>query len=211
MLEETRKNSLLSRLLAYPLRALLWILLKTCRYKVTGEDNLRMSQKRGSSIIMLWHNRLPLIGTSLLKVAPDMSYCAFISNSRDGDIIAAYTTSYKIGSAIRVAHNSREKALKALISRLKIKRDIAIITPDGPRGPAFEVKPGIAIAAKETNASIIPFSWSSNRYWELNSWDKMRIPMPFSTIEAHFNPPIILEKNTPIEDDLALLKAQLAF
>lgn len=209
MLEDTRKSTLLSRILIYPIRFFLRILLLTCKYEVRGSTHLRSSAKRGSSIIMLWHNHLPLIGPSILQAAPELHYCAFISNSRDGDIAAEYTTSYRIGRTIRVPHDSREAALKMLISRLKLKREIAIVTPDGPRGPRHEVKPGIALAAKETNASIIPFSWSASRYWQLNSWDKMQIPKPFSTIIATFNAPIVLEKESALEENLALLKESL--
>lgn len=158
---------------------------------------------------MLWHNHLALIGPSLLKVAKELTYCAFISNSKDGDILADYTTSYRTGRVIRVPHNAKEAALKALISRLKITQDIAIITPDGPRGPRHEVKPGVAVAAKETNASIIPFSWSCNRVFTLKTWDKMEIPKPFSTISASFGPPVYLEKESSLEEDLKRLKLSL--
>lgn len=209
MLESTRKSTLLSRVLIYPIRFFLWALLSTCKYKVTGGEHLKAGVKRGSSIIMLWHNHLPLIGPSILAAAPELTFCAFISNSKDGDIAAEYATSYSIGRTIRVPHDSREVALKTLISRLKLKRDIAIITPDGPRGPRHIVKPGIAIAAKETDASIIPFTWTASNYWELGSWDKMQIPKPFSTIHASFNEPVILSKDTSIEEDLVHLKAKL--
>lgn len=206
---QERKSTLTARLLIYPIRFCLWLLMKTCKYRVSGGEHLRSSAKKGSSIIMLWHNKLPLIGPSILAAAPELSYCAFISNSKDGDIAAEYTTSYSIGRTIRVPHDSREQALKTLISRLRIKKDIAIITPDGPRGPRHEIKPGVAIAAKETNASIIPFSWTCDQVWELKTWDKMQIPKPFSTIQATFGEPVALDKESALENDLAFLKTRL--
>lgn len=209
MIERQRKSTLTARILIYPIRAFLWMLLKTCKYTVTGGENLQKSAKAGSSIIMLWHNHLPLIGPSILAAGQKLSYCAFISNSKDGDIAAEYTTSYKMGSTIRVPHDSRDAALKTLISRLKLKRDVAIITPDGPRGPRHKIKPGIAIAAKETNASIIPFTWTCTNYWELKSWDKMQIPKPFSTIHAIFKTPVTLTKESSIEDDIKFLEVTL--
>lgn len=209
MIEKQRKSTLTARILIYPIRAFLWLLLKTCKYTVTGGEHLKSSAKSGSSIIMLWHNHLPLIGPSILTAAPKLSYCAFISNSKDGDIAAEYTTSYSIGSTIRVPHDSRDAALKTLISRLKMKRDVAIITPDGPRGPRHRIKPGIAIAAKETNASIIPFTWTCDKYWELKSWDKMQIPKPFATIHATFGAPVTLTKESAIEDDIQFLESIL--
>lgn len=209
MIEKERKSTLTARLLIYPIRTFLWLLLKTCKYTVSGGETLQSTAKSGSTIIMLWHKHLPLIGPSILAAGPKLSYCAFISNSKDGDIAAEYTTSYSIGSTIRVPHDSREAALKTLISRLKMKRDVAIITPDGPRGPRHKIKPGTAIAAKETNASIIPFTWTSDKYWELKSWDKMQIPKPFSTIHATFGTPVTLNKESAIEDDIILLEKTL--
>lgn len=210
IINKERKSSIAARLLVYPIRAFLRLILLTCKYKVTGAEHLHKSAKNGSTIIMLWHDKLVLIGPSLLEVAKDLTFCAFISNSKDGDIIAEYTNSYSIGRTIRVPHDSRDQALKMLITRLKLKRDVVIMTPDGPRGPRHEIKPGIAIAAKETNANIIPFSWTSDKYWELKSWDKMRIPKPFSKINASFCPPLRLEKGAPIENDLVFLKNQLS-
>lgn len=202
-----RQCSLLSRLLVYPIRAVIRLLVTSCRFEVKGAENLTSSKK---NIVMLWHSRLVLIGPIILKSAPHKNFCAFISNSKDGDLMAAYTTSYSIGRTIRVPHDARDAALKALINRLKFSQDIAIITPDGPRGPAYKIKPGIAIAAKETGASVVPLSWDASSYWELGTWDKMRIPKPFSTITATFGDPISLNQDSPIEDDLQLLESKLS-
>lgn len=200
-----RKCSLFSRILAYPLRMVIRLLVWSCRFEVKGGEHI-LSSKR--AIVMLWHNRLVLIGPSILKAAPKQTFCAFISNSKDGDMAAAYTTSYSIGRTIRVPHDAKDAALKALISRIKYSQDIAIITPDGPRGPAGKIKPGIALAAKETGAVIIPFSWEADKYWELGTWDKMRIPKPFSRISATFEVPISLSKESSLEDDLLLLASR---
>ncbi|MBQ4335621.1 MAG: hypothetical protein IJC34_00320, partial [Lentisphaeria bacterium] len=56
-------------------------------------------------------------------------------------------------------------------------------TPDGPRGPRYEMKPGPVIVASMTGAKIIPMSVNASRYWEVGSWDKFQIPKPFSTLE----------------------------
>jgi lysophospholipid acyltransferase (LPLAT)-like uncharacterized protein len=193
-------------MLAYPIRMVIRLLVWSCRFEVTGGENILSS---GRAIVMLWHSGLVLIGPGILKAAPKQTFCAFISNSKDGDIMAAYTTSYGIGRCIRVPHDAKNAALKSLIDRLKYTKDIAIITPDGPRGPACKIKPGIAIAAKETGAKVIPFSWEANKYWELGTWDKMRIPKPFSKIRAAFGEPIALSKESSLEEDLLLLASRM--
>lgn len=193
-------------MLAYPLRMVIRLLVLSCRFEVKGKEHFAAS---GRLIVMLWHSRLVLIGPSLLKVAPHQTYSAFISNSKDGDLIAAYTESYSIGRTIRVPHNAKDAALKSLMNRIKCSKDIAIITPDGPRGPAYKMKPGIALAAKETGAKIIPFSWEASSFWELNTWDNLRIPKPFSKITARFGEPILLSQESALEEDLAMLESRL--
>jgi lysophospholipid acyltransferase (LPLAT)-like uncharacterized protein len=195
--------------LAYIIRIILRLLLLTCRFHVHGKENLHSAIKGGPSMIALWHNRLLLCAPSLLKITTNEIFTAFISKSRDAEILASYTTSYPRGRAIRVSHNARQHALKALIECLKKTDQIPIITPDGPRGPRYQVKPGIVLAAKETNASIVPFSWESTGYWEIPTWDAFRIPKPFSTINAIFGKPIQLNQEHSMDSALSALQEHL--
>lgn len=203
------KSSFKSKILAYLIRVVLGIILFTCKFKIKGSENLSEAAKKGPTVIMLWHNRLVAIGTCIIKTFRKLTFCAFVSNSKDGDILAQYCKSFRRGGVIRVPHDSKDKALKAMIARLRFSKDVLIITPDGPKGPIYEVKPGVAIAAKETKASIIPFDWDAKTYWELNTWDGLRIPKPFTTIEFTFGKAIRLDPETPEEPDLELLKASL--
>ena len=65
--------------------------------------------------------------------------------------------------------------------------DLAI-TPDGPRGPCYEVQAGVMSLAQITGRPIIPFSY--HLQWKLRprTWDRFQIPLPFSRCE------MILEK-----------------
>lgn len=191
------------------IRLILKILLLTCRFKVIGKDHLFSAIKQGPSLIALWHNRLLLMAPCLLKITQTEIFTAFISNSKDGNILAAYTKSYERGRVIRVSHNAKEHALRALIETLKKTHQIPIITPDGPRGPLYRLKPGIALAAKETEAMIVPFSWKCTSYWELSSWDRFRIPKPFSTIEAVFGAPFKLQKESTLDMDCVTIQKAL--
>lgn len=204
------KGTFTSKILAYLIRAVFGILLSTCRLKVRGKENLIEAVKKGPCIIMLWHNRLVAIGSIAIRTFKKVRFCAFVSNSKDGEILAQYCMTFGRGDAIRVPHDSKDQALKAMITRLKYTKDILIITPDGPKGPRYEIKPGIAVAAKDSKAAIIPFDWVAKSYWELKTWDRLRIPKPFTTIEATFGTPIRLDKDSPLEEDTALLQNALS-
>lgn len=155
---------------------------------------------------MLWHNRLLIISEILNKHAPQFIYRAVISNSRDGELLAILANSYSAGRTLRVPHNARYQALQQMISHLKSHNDILIITPDGPRGPRYKVKPGIAIAAHESQADVIPLSWTANRYWQLNTWDQMMIPKPFSHIEVKFDQALKCDTNESKTESILLQK-----
>lgn len=163
---------------------------------VEGIENFLNSASQRSCILMFWHNRLIAVAEVLESHAPDFIYVAFVSKSRDGEIVAAFTKSYKAGRTIRVPHNRREGALKSMVSHLKSTNDIIMITPDGPKGPPGEVKPGVLFAAQESGAPIIPFSWQATRFWTLPTWDGLMIPKPFTKITVKFGLPIVPQSGT---------------
>lgn len=184
------KRLTLSYFYAYTGKFFIRLLLWTCRIEVKGIEQFVSLASKERCILMLWHNRLALVSEILNRYAPQFIYSAFISKSRDGDPLAVLAHSYKIGKVIRVPHDARHQALKKVILSLKNSREIIVITPDGPRGPCYQVKPGIALAAKEADAAIVPFSWTADRYWELKTWDKFRLPKPWSKIVVNIGQPI---------------------
>jgi lysophospholipid acyltransferase (LPLAT)-like uncharacterized protein len=185
----------LSTLLAYSAKTALNLLMWTCRLHVNGLDNLtKIASQSQGCILMVWHKRLLLVASILSQCTPELRYAAFISKNRDAETLAILANSYKNGRALRVPHDGRHAALKSMIEVLRKGDEIVIITPDGPKGPIYKVKPGIVTAAKASSASIVPFSWQADRYWEFNTWDKLVIPKPFSTISVSFGDPILLER-----------------
>lgn len=183
----------------------------TCRFKIKGIENLTRIAPEKKCILMLWHNRLAMVGEILLRHAPKLNYAALISDSRDGEMLSYFANSIPIGRSIRVPHDARSIALQTLIKEMKKTDDVIIITPDGPKGPAYKVKPGIVLAAKKTGAQIIPLTWTASRCWKLSTWDHLMIPKPFSTIHVTLGIPIetINEPERKFEHESARLEAAL--
>ncbi len=206
------KNQIRPVFLAYSGKLLLRLISATCFFKIEGMDNFKKVASEKKCILMVWHNRLALVAEIMSKYAPQFVYTAFISNSRDGEMLSILANSYKNGRSIRVAHNSRHQALRKMIDNLKKKNEVMIVTPDGPRGPCYEVKPGVAKAAKETSAVIVPLSWSADRFWKLSTWDKMILPKPFSTIRVVLGNPIELKEQqfTNIKEESEFLQQSLS-
>lgn len=165
-------------------------ILKTCKIEIHGKEHLLENATKEPCILALWHNRLAPTAPLLERFAPMFTYAPVISNSRDGELLVNFTKQYKQCQPIRVVHKKRHQALTEMIDTLQKKRAIIVITPDGPRGPPYKVKPGIFTAAKATKAKIIPFTWQSSLFWELNTWDRMRIPKPFSKVTVTVGEPL---------------------
>src|SRR5439155_5019009 len=85
------------------------------------------------------------------------------------------------------------------------KGKITLITPDGPRGPRHKIKPGVIFSAQKVQASIIAYHWTGSRYWTLGSWDRLRIPKPFSKVYVTCEQALACT----LEDDPGQLEAML--
>jgi hypothetical protein len=192
-------------------KALTRMVLSTCKWEVKGLDTFCEFAAKEKCILMLWHNRLAITSFILYRYAKHFSYAALVSNSRDGELIDSLVRSYRNGTTIKVPHNSRHEALRMLIRHMQKKKDVIIITPDGPRGPRYEVKPGIALAALSTGAYVFPFTWQADKFWELKTWDKLRLPKPFSKIKVVFAPPVHFNKaNSSIDQTRTILQSSLS-
>lgn len=198
-------------IIAYFGKYLVRLILFTCRVRVQGLQEFVHIAEKHQCILMLWHDRLVIVAEILRKNVPQFIYTAFISKSCDGEALAIFSLSYRFGRVIRVSHCARHLALTQVIHNLKENREIMIMTPDGPKGPRHVVKPGIALASKESDAKIIPFSWSADKYWSLSTWDKMMIPKPFSKICVHFGDAISIQKDSEnsLDDDVILLQKSM--
>ncbi len=192
----------------YLAKAILKAILKTCTIHITGFENFVDTPSEKPRILMLWHNRLVILPEILHTYAPQYIYRAVISKSKDGELLAILAHSYAVGRTLRVAHNARYQALSQIISQLQQGGEVIILTPDGPRGPRYRLKPGIALAAKKGGALVVPFTWSASAFWQLKSWDKLIVPKPFSTVHITFGEPVDLQKEPErsVEGDLKELE-----
>lgn len=111
---------------------------------------------------------------------------AVVSGSADGELLADYLTrGLRYATVIR-GSSSRGggEALAAMVEALKRRR--VLITPDGPRGPLHQAKPGALVAALRSSRPVLCCSWNASRAFVLGSWDGMLIPYPFARVEFRY-------------------------
>lgn len=115
-------------------------------------------------------------------------YVALVSASRDGQLLSDYLeTSLRYGRVVRGSSSKGGgQALMAMIRLLRDDSATLLVTPDGPRGPAGEPKPGSLVAVMKGGGKVIVAVWTAHRVVRLNSWDRMEIPWPFSKIKCRY-------------------------
>ena len=80
------------------------------------------------------------------------------------------------------------------------ERTLLALTPDGPRGPAERVKPGVVYLASRTGYPVVPVATASRPAWVLGSWDRFRIPRPFARVVVAYGAPIAVPARVPDEE-----------
>jgi len=166
---------------------LLQIWARTLRYEIDDRSNLINTPVTENYIGSLWHNRLLLISYILKRFAPHRPGAGLISASRDGDLVADLTQRFGFdvvrGSSSRLGASGMLELTNVLASG----RDV-LITPDGPRGPAYELGPGIVFLAQKSGAAVVPVNMEYSSCWRVKSWDRFVLPHPFAKVRVIFGP-----------------------
>ena len=158
----------------------------TLRVRVIGDDS-PPGRGPGGRIYCFWHSQL----LSLAYLYRNRKIIIMASRHRDAEYIVQVTRRLGFGSVRGSSTRGGARALTEALSRLAEGADLAV-TPDGPRGPRQQVKPGTLFLARQSGAPIVPGAAVPQRAWRLNSWDGFYIPKPFSRLAVVIGEPIYL-------------------
>jgi lysophospholipid acyltransferase (LPLAT)-like uncharacterized protein len=196
-------------------RVLLWpfaILVRwwgmSLRFETTPEDVKAYTKSDVPIAFVLWHNRLFLATEIYRRWRKPRPTYALISASRDGAWLAAF---FEMVGGMRAARGSSSRmgreAATALVELQRAGKDIGI-TPDGPRGPCYEVKPGAVIVPRRTGAPLLLVGGEFRCAWRLKSWDRFYLPLPFSRVRMRCE---VVESSQLADRDagVAFLQARL--
>ena len=137
------------------------------------------------TIACFWHGRIALavVCRRVLKHKPRR---VLISLSPDGEFIAKAVERLGFpairGSGGRKGKASEKGGAAAFRQALKFMADggCIAITPDGPRGPNQVMQDGIVTLARVGAVPVHLFGLAVSSAITLNSWDKGKLPLPFS-------------------------------
>jgi lysophospholipid acyltransferase (LPLAT)-like uncharacterized protein len=130
-------------------------------------------------IFTAWHARILL----LPSIYDTVSGRVLASRSRDGEMLARVLERFGLEVIRGSSSRGGSAALRAMVEALRQGQNVMVV-PDGPRGPREQVKPGIAALARLSGAPVVPMAIGAAPEWQLDSWDRFRIPKPFARCVA---------------------------
>ena len=164
----------------------------TCRKRYQGTEHLESLIKAEKNwIFSFWHNNI----TTAIWILKNRKLISLISASRDGELAARLIE--KMGN-LPVRGSSSRGGVKALLKMIRLLKQGSngAITPDGPRGPKYKLQSGAITLAQKSGLPLIPLHIESTRQWIFHkSWDRHKIPKPFSTIVVCYGKPIYIPKS----------------
>lgn len=184
---------------------------RLCRVvKVEGEEHLRAALADASSVLpCYWHQHQLFCAKYLLEQsARGMKVGWLISPSVDGEIGAMLVQ--RVGAHV-IRGSSTHTGARALRDYYQalVKEHISpVITPDGPRGPRYQFKPGAIMLAQMSGRPIVPMAYAASRAWRIK-WDRFVIPKPFARIAIAIGPARYVPRTLDAQT-LATLQEEMA-
>jgi len=156
---------------------------RTWRISASHDAEIAKLRAAGQPIVFsLWHGDL----LPLLYHHRDEGVTVLISEHGDGEIIARIAESLGYRTVRGSTSRGAARALLELAREVEDGHDLAI-TPDGPRGPAKTVAPGVAVVANRAAAPVIGAAVFAPSAWRLKSWDRFLIPRPFARVSIAYS------------------------
>ena len=141
-------------------------------------------EARRPHVFLLWHEVL----LPLLWHHRRQGIVIIVSENRDGQYLADFARVLGYGAVRGSSSKGAARALLGAVRELQAGRSVAF-TPDGPRGPRRELKPGVVAAAQRGGAVIVPIHARADRAWRLDSWDRFLIPKPGARVTVSYGRP----------------------
>ena len=157
---------------------------RTLRYRFDDRAGIGNAPVDEGLIWSFWHNRLFLMSYLHRRFFSSRPPGAgMTSRSKDGEWAAQLVLRFGITPVRGSTARGGTAALRDLARFLRRGLDVGV-TPDGSRGPLYELKPGLVLLAQLSRRPILPVGVEYSRCVRLRSWDGFMIPLPFSRVDV---------------------------
>ena len=180
---EELRAALIGGLIAWIIR----IIGLTVRIKFHDKAGYYSGAHKGRYIVAFWHNRMLVMPLIFKRYYRRKGAYVLTSASREGSLVDRVVGSFGMRSVRGSSSRRGVTAMLTLVNRLEEGFDV-FVTPDGPRGPCYRLGPGIVFLSQKTGEPVMPIRVDYARFMELKSWDRFRIPLPFSRVDVTLEP-----------------------
>ena len=163
----------------------------TWRVCFQGREQLdRLYSTKNRFLICFWHGKY----VPMFPLLEGYQACVVSSLSERGSVIAEICGNFGYQSA-QVPDRPGRGAL-TLMGKALSGVWAGGIAVDGPLGPRYRVKTSVIRMASAFGFDLLPVSAGSRRKIVLNRrWDRMELPLPFTTVCLSFGKPIKVPPN----------------
>jgi lysophospholipid acyltransferase (LPLAT)-like uncharacterized protein len=184
------------------LYALSRLVQKTCRYQVSGLEHLEAAFSSGRPVIITgWHGiTMMLIPYAIKYQDIDIAdvVCILPDDWRGGSL---QVFTQRLGAIPFPMNLHGDNTLGMGRKLVKLVREVVdgkhiYLTPDGPDGPSYGIKPGLTFIAKKANAIILPVGGYARHAYVVPRWDRYVVPIPFSRISLCIGEPYTIPPET---------------
>jgi|TARA_B110000114_G_scaffold159053_1_gene174703 lysophospholipid acyltransferase (LPLAT)-like uncharacterized protein len=176
VLKTITRISWVQSIIAYKIYILIILIKKLSSWKtINREVIINATSEKKPLIILMWHNQIVGIPYSW---GLNKKVYNIVTDHPDGNLSNKIQKKFGFIS-IQRSSKKPTNILRKLIEVGK-NNDCIFITPDAPHGPANQINSNIYNLVKKIDANVIFLSFKTNKKIILKTWDKLRIPMPFS-------------------------------
>lgn len=185
--------------------AFMWVLYIVCRNRFFIDKSIYNQ----NVILVFWHGEFLMLPFLYKKIRKKPKVFIIASEHFDGEIVARVFEYFGFNLLRGSSSKGGRRVLMQALSKLKDGNDAAL-TPDGPRGPYHSIADGVVAMAQKTGLNVVVLQTKPSSFWQLNTWDRFRIPKPFCTINYYALPPFKIDSTLDMTEAKKLVLKQMS-
>ncbi|MFM7142826.1 MAG: lysophospholipid acyltransferase family protein [Alphaproteobacteria bacterium] len=165
----------------------------------------RIIEDHDGAVGVLWHEEVMTVAFGYSWVGFPAQTLASLGEA--GDVIARMLAMCRFvvfrGGTTTGKARRREGVLRDMIDHMRSHRRVIYgITVDGSKGPAYRMKTGSVVIARECGRPIVLARTWYRRRLRLPTWDRMAVPLPFNVIRYYLRGPFEVPESAATEEGL---------
>ncbi len=173
--------------------------------RMNTEPVEELRKRKTNAVYVFWHGSM-ILGWYAHGPTAGTPVSALVSMSKDGAILASVLEQWGYTLIRGSSHIGGKEALQSMVDAAAHGSSLCV-TPDGPRGPRHELKPGAVLSAQRARVPlvIVGIACAGKKVFT-RSWDQFELPLPFSRACLWYDAPIMI----PADADRDAVSALLA-